>query len=111
MVDVTNDLGPRPGGGQAWKIAPVGMPGKRWRRRPRAEFAIEVIVEDFECVPRDAPRRGPSLNPSLDQRAALFGIGDGTPVWAEELVVRSRSRDLPHALFPQLIRAVSHRRS
>src|SRR5437588_4515858 len=63
MVDVTSDLRSRPGGGQAWEIAPVRMPGKRWRRGPRAEFAIEVIVEDFERVPRYAPRRRPSLNP------------------------------------------------
>jgi hypothetical protein len=61
-------------------------------------------------VPCHAPRSRPSPGPSLDQGAALCGVGDGLPVRAEELVIGVGGRNRPHARFPQHDRAVPHRR-
>src|SRR6476469_7683898 len=86
------------------------MPGERWGWSPRAEFAVQVVVEDFECVPRHAPGSRPSLDPLLEQRAAFHGVGNGTRVWGEELVVGAWGRNRPHARFPQFVRAVPYGR-
>ena len=80
VIDVVQDLGLRPGGGQAGNVSPVRVPVERGGRGPRPEFPVEVVVQHFECVPRDAPRRRPSLDPPLRERDALSGLGDGTPV-------------------------------
>ena len=75
------------------------MTSERRRRGPWTELAVKVVVEDFERVPRHAPRSRPPLNPSLGQDAALCGVRHGNPVGIKERAIGARGRDVPHARF------------
>ena len=70
-----------------------------------AEGAGQVVVETFQGMPRHAP----GSRPSLGQGVTHCGVGDELPVRAGRSP-KGSGWNLPHARFPQLVRAIPHSR-